>query len=151
LQDEEIPTEERYEAIVKLYKMEFKVGPTLTRKDFSKKLGINEKILNNAFSYCKFVEEEPETAKKVAPHIIIETASLPKEERMEVLKEFEGTKDKKKDMKLLLSCMNLGNIKQLENFPRSLELTKKQLGLHFNIPTSSRKNQKQQRKYPRIL
>jgi ParB-like chromosome segregation protein Spo0J len=97
IQDEEIPTEERYAAIVKLYKMKSKVGPTL-RTDFAKELGITETLIKNAFQYMDFAQEEPETVEKVAPHIIIETASLPKEERKEVLKEFEGTKDKKKDL-----------------------------------------------------
>lgn len=93
LQDEEIPTEERYSAIVKLYEMIKKSGP-----DFCKELGISESMFKSAKEYCNFVEEEPELAKTVAPHIVIETASLPKEERKEVLKEFEGTKDKKKDL-----------------------------------------------------
>lgn len=94
LQDEEIPTEERYEAIVKLWKY----GNYTERKILAHDLGISSDMITNAFQYSNFVEEEPEIAKKVAPHIIIETASLPKEERKAVLKEFEGTKDKKKDL-----------------------------------------------------
>lgn len=72
LQDEEIPTEERYKAIVRLYQTE---GPSDKTK-WCTKLGIIPQILNQALQYCNFVEEEPEIAKTVAPHIIIETAKM---------------------------------------------------------------------------
>ena len=54
-------------------------------KQIIKELGISENLLQSAIKYTNFVEEEPELAKSVAPHIVIETASLPKEERKEVL------------------------------------------------------------------
>jgi ParB/RepB/Spo0J family partition protein len=133
LQDEEIPTEERYESIVRLYKM---LPLDQRYKQITKDLGISENLLTTALKYCKFVEEEPETAKKVAPHIIIETASLPKEERMEVLKEFEGTKDKKKDLirelvkdkreKIQLQ-KNLEEIKKTKDFSVKITNTEEQL------------------------
>jgi ParB/RepB/Spo0J family partition protein len=133
LQDEEIPTEERYESIVRLYKM---LPLDQRYKQITKDLGISENLLTIALKYCKFVEEEPETAKKVAPHIIIETASLPKEERMEVLKEFEGTKDKKKDLirelvkdkreKIQLQ-KNLEEIKKTKDFSVKITNTEEQL------------------------
>jgi ParB/RepB/Spo0J family partition protein len=132
LQDEEIPTEERYDAIVRLYQTE---GPS-DKTAWCKKLGIIPQMLNQAMQYTNFVEDEPETAKRVAPHIIIETASLPKEERMEVLKEFEGTKDKKKDLirelvkdkreKIQLQ-KNLEEIKKTKDMSIKITNTKEQL------------------------
>lgn len=106
LQDEEIPSEEKYDAIVKLFKC---VVPTQSQREFARMLGISEQLVRQAFQYCKFAIEEPEIAKKVSPHIIIETASLPEKERKEVLKEFEGTKDKKKDL-----IRELVNVKKKE-------------------------------------
>lgn len=97
LQDEEIPTEERYEAIVRLYNL-VSDGPSFSKKKFCSEMGISEKLIETAMRYTNFVEEEPKLSKTVAPHIVIETASLPKEERKEVLKEFQNTKDKKKDL-----------------------------------------------------
>lgn len=97
LQDEETPTEDKYSAIVKLWEEDKAGGPPVKEK-WCAQLGIQVRTLDMAMKYCNFVEEEPEIAKSVAPHIIVETASLPKEERKEVLKEFEGTKDKKKDL-----------------------------------------------------
>jgi len=124
LQDEEIPTEERYEAIMRLYKMEEKSGP-----DFCKELGISDSLFKTAKQYCNFVEEEPEIAKKVSPHIIIETASLPKEERKAVLKEFEGTKDKDKKKDLIRELVKdkkeqIQTKKQLEELKKKVEENK---------------------------
>ena len=59
LQDEEIPTEERYEAIVRLYEL---LGPS-NKSDFCRTLGIDNEILNSAFKYSQFLEEEPEISK----------------------------------------------------------------------------------------
>jgi len=87
LQDEEINTDEKYRAVVELYKMESKTNAALVKEQFAKTLGITPTLIRQAFDFCEFAEEEPELAKTVAPHIIIETASLPKEERREVLKE----------------------------------------------------------------
>jgi len=81
LQDEEMTTDEKYPAIIKLYRMS---GPDITIENFCKGLGISRSSFDDAKQYCNFVEEEPELAKSVAPHIIIETASLPKEERKKV-------------------------------------------------------------------
>jgi len=97
---------------------------TIIKKD----LGINENLLNSAIRYCNFVEEEPEIAKKVSPHIIIETASLPKEERKAVLKEFEGTKDKKKDLIREMvkdKRQQIEERKELEELKKKSEIIKK--------------------------
>ncbi len=94
LQDEEIPTGEKYQGIVKLYKME---NPE-TRTLFGKELGISAEQVSQALDYVGFSKEEPELSKSVSPHIITETKSLPKEEREEIIKEFKEVKDKKKDL-----------------------------------------------------
>ena len=127
LQDEEIPTEERYEAIVRLYKLVFIIGP-ITKEEFAKKESIDYNLVISAFRYSNFVEEEPEIAKKVSPHIIIETASLPKEERKAVLKEFEGTKDKKKDLIREMvkdKRQQIEERKELEELKKKSEIIKK--------------------------
>jgi len=46
-------------------KKEQSKGP-LVKVDWCNKLGIEVMTLNQAMQYCNFVEEEPETAKKVA-------------------------------------------------------------------------------------
>lgn len=94
IQDEEMPTGERYTAIAKLYGME---GPS-AKEPWCKNLGISVPTLNASLDYVGFVEEEPELSKEVSPHIIAETKSLPKEEREEIIKEFKGKTEKKKDL-----------------------------------------------------
>jgi len=52
LQNEELPTSEKYEAIVRLYKMEEKAGPA-----FSTELGITETTLRQALDFCEFTKK----------------------------------------------------------------------------------------------
>ncbi|MGD2072167.1 MAG: hypothetical protein PVG65_01590 [Candidatus Thorarchaeota archaeon] len=64
IQDEEIPTGERYEAIVKLWKVECDKKPqSAITADWCKGLGIAIRTLRNALDYVGFKEEEPELAK----------------------------------------------------------------------------------------
>lgn len=95
IQNEEIPTGERYEAIVRLYKL---LGPNNSQEKLAKELGISQALINSALDYCDYSEKEPELIKTVSPHIISETKSLPTKERKKVLKEFKGTKDKRRDL-----------------------------------------------------
>ncbi len=88
IQNDDVPTGERYEAIVRLWKMMSNSGPELLVSEFAKQLGIAENTVRSALDYCDFAEQEPELAKSVSPHIISETKSLPKEEREEIKKEF---------------------------------------------------------------
>ena len=102
IQNDEVPTGERYEAIVRLYKME-KKNPQHSDQlfnDFCKEIGISQHILTSALDYCDFAEQEPELAKSVSPHIISETKSLPKEEREEIIEAFKEIpkEEKKKDL-----------------------------------------------------
>lgn len=50
----ELNTDEKYNAITKLYKM---LGPS-TKESFCKDLGIAREVLNNALDYCDFSEQE---------------------------------------------------------------------------------------------
>ena len=87
IQNDDVPTGERYEAIVRLWKMMSVKGP-LNKRDFGKQIGVTDGTIDSALDYCDFSEQEPELAKSVSPHIISETKSLPKEEREE--KRFRG-------------------------------------------------------------
>jgi len=51
IQDEEIPTDERYNGIVRLWKLESIAAIDLTIPKFSKGLGIDEQIIRSAFVY----------------------------------------------------------------------------------------------------
>lgn len=49
---------EKYPAIVRLYEMDLRDNPNLSRISFAKVLGISDETLNSAFKYCNFVEED---------------------------------------------------------------------------------------------
>lgn len=125
IQDEDIPTGERYEALVKLWKLE-NSGPEFSRKKFCKEMGIGDGILQSAMDYTQFALEEPEIVKTVAPRIITETASLPKEERKEILEEFRGTKDRKTG---LIREMVKGKKEEIKTKKQLEELKKKNIEL----------------------
>ena len=101
VQTKGIKMEEKYPAIVELWKdhktANTAVGSPNSKEGekFCKELGISVRGLRTACDYCNYIEKEPEIAKKVSPTIIMQTANLPEKERKEVLKEFEGSKDKK--------------------------------------------------------
>jgi len=138
LQNDDVPTGERYEAIVRLYKL---YGPDITQEKFSKELGISYGMINSALDYCDFAEQEPELAKSVSPHIISETKSLPKEEREEIIKEFKNIpkEDKKKDLIRELVRVKKKEIedkKELEELKFKNEALKKAREKEIKIETS---------------
>ena len=57
----------------------------MTKKTFCYELGIDEQILQSAFDYCEFAEEEPELAQQVSARVIADTKGLPKEESYEAI------------------------------------------------------------------
>ena len=67
---------------------------------FCKELGIGITTLQQAFDFCEFAEEEPELAKQVSARVIADTKGLPKEERLELIREFQNIpkEDKKTDL-----------------------------------------------------
>jgi ParB-like chromosome segregation protein Spo0J len=58
LQNEEIPTEERYEAIVRLYKL-FSINGPLMKQDFAKQLGIALITIKRAINYINDKRQNP--------------------------------------------------------------------------------------------
>lgn len=100
LLDEELTTGEKYEGIVRLWKLVSSMGAPILKINFAKDLGISIRMLDSALDYCDFSEQEPELAKTVSPYIITETKSLPKEEREEIIREFKNIpkEEKKKDL-----------------------------------------------------
>lgn len=140
LQNEETPTGERYEAIVRLYKL-VKCGDLDTTKKFCKELGISRETLSSAINYSNFSKEEPELAKSVSPYIIAETKSLTKEEREEIIKEFKEIPKEEKKRDLIRELVKgkkeqIKERKEREKIEQELEEQKKKLGkMQFKIIT----------------
>lgn len=97
LQDEEIPTDERYKAIVELWKF----SQPKNKNEFCKDLGIPNSVLTQALDFGEFAEEEPELAKQVSARVIADTKGLPKEERLELIKEFKNIPKEEKKTELM--------------------------------------------------
>ncbi len=133
IQNEDVPTGERYESLIRLWKIDKIWLPDLTKKDFCFDLGITPDTLISAFDYCEFAEEEPELAKQVSARVIADTKSLPKEERKELLEEFKEIpkEEKKTDLmrhlvkekrKELQDKKELEKLREIAKNPRELKI-----------------------------
>lgn len=123
IQDEEIPTGEKYEGIVKLWKMEKQSQPLFKKKDFYNILGVSESVVQSAFDYCEFAEEEPELAEKVSARVIADTKGLPKEERKEIIEAFKEIPKEEKKTDLMRELVKIKK-KQIEDKKQIEELRK---------------------------
>jgi len=96
LQDEEIPTEERYEAIVKLWESENiskEIKPSSQEgKRWCKSLGVDDVTLSRAINYISDKRQNPKAVEGVSAGVWRELRSLPEKEREEVKKELEKVK-----------------------------------------------------------
>ena len=121
-QDEDVPTEERYEALVKLYDME----GNPTKVVFCKELGIDVITLTRALNYIGDKRKNPEDVEGISAGVWREIRTLPKEEREEIKKELKETnepfvkivKQKKEQIK---------ERKEKEKIEKELEETRKEL------------------------
>lgn len=90
LLDDKIPTEESYEAIVKLYKM---MGSPLPRQPFCREVGLTETTLTRALNYINDKQSDPDAVEGFSAGVWREVRNLPKEEREEIKKELAETKE----------------------------------------------------------
>jgi ParB family chromosome partitioning protein len=97
LQDEEIPTEESYAAIVKLWDSDKKVHGLLPQasggQEWCKNLGISSTTLSRAINYIGDKKENPRAVEGISAGVWREIKSLPEKEREEVKKELKETKE----------------------------------------------------------
>ena len=87
LLDEKIPTEESYEAIVRLWRMESRGtdnGKGSEGIKFSKEIGISPTTLSRAFNYIQDKEENPKAVEGISPGFWREIRTLPEEQRMKI-------------------------------------------------------------------
>lgn len=88
LLDEKCPTEESYEAIVKLYKM---MGDNVSQDTFCKEIGIARITLQRALNYISDKQSDPKAVEGFSAGVWREVRNLPKEEREEIKKELKET------------------------------------------------------------
>jgi ParB family transcriptional regulator, chromosome partitioning protein len=133
LQDEEIPTEERYEAIVRLWEAMKVSKDTLTYEEFCKELGIALITIKRAINYINDKRQNPKAVEGVSAGVWREIRSLPEKEREEVKKELqkvkaepivELVKDKREKIQLQ---KNLEEIKKTKDFSIKITNTEEQL------------------------
>jgi len=137
IQDEDIPTGERYEALVRLWKM----SAANNQNDFCKDLGLGRGVLQSAFDYCEFAEEEPELAKQVSARVIADTKSLPKEERKELIEAFKNVPKEEKKAEFMRHLVKekkqqLQERKQLEELRKKVEESKEAKKWEIKVTTT---------------
>jgi len=95
IQDEEIPTGERYEAIMKLWRLECPTEKysSAVSADWCKGIGINLRFLRTAFEYVSDKEKKPDEMKGFSASTWGQVRALPKEEREEIKKELKDTEE----------------------------------------------------------
>jgi len=95
LQDEEIPSDEKYPKIVELWKSEIGTKSTLysnESKEWCKSLGIHQTTLTRAINYINDKRQDPKAVEGISAGVWREIRSLPEKEREEVKKELQKVK-----------------------------------------------------------
>jgi hypothetical protein len=93
LQDEGIPSAERYEAIVRLWRLECpnEKPQSASNAEWCKNIGLNPRSFRNAYEYVIDKEQDSNQVKGFSAGSWQYVRSLPKEEREEIKKELKGT------------------------------------------------------------
>jgi len=135
LLDEEMPTEESYDAIVKLWKMVKSSMDDLEQKQFCNQIGISITTLTRALNYIGDKEENPEAVEGISAGVWREIRALPEEEREEIKKELKETKEPFHKI-VEQKKQQLKENKEREKIEQELEEKKKELGKReFKIVT----------------
>jgi len=130
LLDDKIPTEESYEAIVKLWKMEKDAKASLEMQDFCKEIGINRTTLQRALNYIKDKQADPEAVEGFSAGAWREVRNLPKEDREEIREEL--AKDIKEKIEPVAKIIEqkkkeIKEKKEKKKLEEELEETRKEL------------------------
>ena len=135
LLDEEMPTGERYEGIVKLLKMQGNVSAG-TYGQFCKSLGISRNTLFRAKHWVEDKKRRPEEVEGFGANTWSEVRSIPKEEREEIKKELKETEREPFKKIVEQKKEQIKERKEREKIVQELEEKKKELGKReFKIVT----------------
>jgi|TARA_R100000093_G_scaffold71291_2_gene46613 ParB family chromosome partitioning protein len=93
LQNEDTPTGERYDAIVRLWRMSCpnETYGTATSAAWCKSIGLNPRLLRQSYEYISDKEKDPKAVEGISAGVWGQIRSLPEEEREEIKKELKET------------------------------------------------------------